>query len=158
MSGLLHFSGNTMDSKESIKALGYHWEELEVGALGILTANGQKAWQKSISIDSVDAEIAKAKELGATVKNNIQSIDVAMYAKVKEEKDVKQAEINKLQKPERPAKLNGRWNGTIYNKKGSLRIYIDNNMVELTQAEADEINSYLKAKEEYSKAVSAINA
>lgn len=154
---ILHFDGNTMPAKDAIKAAGYKWDELNVGTFGILNLHITRAWQKSIKLDNLDAEIKSLSELNPQIRNNISTFDKIAFANIKSDQDAKQAKINAIPKPAMPEKLIGKkWNKSVYGKSGNYTVYLDGQKVNLTDADAEEFKSYVAANETYQKTIAEI--
>ena len=157
---LLWFSGNTIAAKDDIKNIGsYYWSDRPMsGTFGIFNLNNKMCWNKLITVDNMDLEIKKAKEIGAEINNNIKETDLIVYAKVKQEKDQEEAakaeKMKDIKKPECPEILKGnKWNQKIYGKKGSYCFYGNNEKISITDKQKEDIEHYLKEKEVYQKAV-----
>ena len=154
---ILHFDGNTMPVKDAIKAAGYKWEELTVGAFGTLSLHAPMAWQKSVKFDVVDIEIRALAELNPQIKNNITLADKLAFAEIRTQQDAKQAKINAIPQPTMPEKLVGKkWNKTVYGKSGNYSVYLNGEKVTLTDAEAEELKAYVTEYETYQQAVAEI--
>jgi hypothetical protein len=156
---MLSFSGNTMPVKDDIKALGYKWgEKAPAGALGIF-GKPEKAWHKIINPEDIETELPKLAGLNPQIKNNISPIDMAMWqqklASQAEQQERVDAVKASMPKPVRPEKLTAgaRWNGKIYGKSGYKNIYLDNVKINLTDAEAQEIETWQAEVAKYNKAI-----
>lgn len=122
---------------------------------------------------AVKEEVDKAVFIGAEFINEITEVDYAAclhYNEIKRkdeekraakkaEEESKEAEIQEkikaaidaIEKPERPACLpTGKWNKTIYGKR-TYSIYVDGEKIDITKEQKEEIESWLKAMEEYKK-------
>lgn len=156
---ILRFEGNTMAFKDKIKELGYRWGDIPAIGLFGYFGKSQFGWYKSVSLDALDEQIKAAAELNPQVKENYTQVDLIAFAQEKGKKDKIEAKKAEMAKPKVPAKIAGkRWNGNIYGKKGNYSIYPDNEKVYITDEEAEELNNYLAAKEEYKKAITKIEA
>ena len=163
---VLHFEGNTMPRKDEIKALGgYVYDSLpSTGMFGMMSMSRPKiVWWKQVALEAVESELAKAKVLSPVLKNNMSRFDLVAFAEVREsqaEVNAKKAEaMSQIEAPKVPEKLlGGSWNRTVYGRKGAKCIYLDNDKIMLTDAEADEIEEYVVLKAAYKKAVAEIEA
>lgn len=156
---ILHFAGNTIQQKDTIKSLGYFWQELPaIGTLGLLSMSRPPlAWCKIIDLDQLESEFAKVESLAPIFKNNITDLDILAFQQIKAKNDDIESRKAAIPKPHVPTKLAGtKWNQKIYGKKGNYSIYPDGNKVELTDSEAKEIEVYLVEKEVYRKAIAEI--
>jgi hypothetical protein len=161
---ILTFTGNTMEVKDSIKALGYYWADTPTtGFLGILGTNKSvKCWNKVISLERLEEELKKAEGIGANIINKVTEADIVAYKQVKARQDAKnqekQEKLAQIKKPERPNALEGviKWYGKIYGKSGSYCFYNNGEKANITDEQKEKIEQYLKEKEEYKKAVTEI--
>lgn len=156
------FSGNTKPYKDEIKSLGgYKWGERE-SANDFYSGNRPPmCWNKIIKLDNLEQEITKATSIGAdsVVSDNglfaMTHCQIAI-SKQKEWKE-KRDKIATVKKPTIPSVLKGhKWNQKIYGKNGNYSVYPDGEKVLITDEQAEEIKSYLVAKEEYKKKVEEI--
>jgi len=161
---ILYFDGDTMPNKDSIKSLGYRWDDKPIiGMFGILDISKPvKCWSKHISLDDLEIELKKAENIGAKLINNITDMDIITYHEIKQHKDKKQAEqaekLSQIEKPICPDILSGvKWNGKIYGKKGYYNFYNNGNKVNITDEQAEQIREYLELKAEYNAKVREIN-
>lgn len=157
------FSGDTMPYKDKIKALGgYRWGERDSASDFYTFSRPVLCWHKTIKIEDIENEIEKATTIGAksvALKENIYEVinyQIALDAQKKwKEKNEK---IAKIAKPQAPTILKGhKWNQKIYGRSGNYSIYPDGEKVSITDEQAEEIKSYLEAKEEYRKKISEID-
>lgn len=159
---LLCWGDGTLQRKDEIKALGYKWgPEPTNGFSGLLDfQEPPKCWFKRISIDQLDGEIKKAKDLcEVKIQKEYTSIDLAMLADNKKKKEAaKEAEEKALAElgpaPKRPEWLGeARWNGKIYGtKKCGYRIYQNNEEIKITESQAKELEDYQKESEKWQSA------
>lgn len=162
---ILMFTGNTKPVKDQINSLGYFWgQKPSTGIFGVLDSSTRYVWSKIISNpDDLKKEFDAAKILNPVLKNNITSVDLAMYAQVHTEKQAKEdainAEIAKLAKPERPTAMDlihGRWNGKIYGKSGNKTVYLNDNKTSLSDEDAEAIEKYCSERKKYNDVVNEI--
>lgn len=156
------FSGDTKPNKEAIKGLGYSWSERESAEDFYTIAYVPMCWNKIIKLDDLKEEIQKAISVGAKckiTKSLFSSINYQIAKDKQQECKAIKTEISKIQKPIMPEILKGRkWNQKIYGKTGNHTIYLDNEKTMITDDQADEIESYLKAKKEYENKVAEIKS
>ena len=155
----LAFTGNSYPVKDEIKKLGYYFSDLEAGLFGF--AKPEKLWNKDISIDDMDLEIAKVKEVfpKIIIKEAYSQADIITLRKTiserKEKEDKINAEISAIVKPTKPGCYpSGYWNKKFYQK--DTVIYVDNKPQKITQEEAEEIKKYLVDIKEYNEKVNTI--
>jgi len=162
---LLSFSGNTMPHKDSIKAAGFMWGELDNGGmLGALSTTSRKGWHKKVKFEEVNTVVASVKGLNPVCKSKITEADMIAYNDVKAKRETqqtakqeKQEQIAEVEKPVIPAKIEGKkFNGKIYGRPGNHTIYPDSVKTSISDAEAKEIEDYLKAVETYNRKVAEI--
>lgn len=155
-------TGGTINRKDDIKAMGYHWAEVRGGVFDMLsTSRPKSAWIKVIPIIKIgkspewDAIATEAKTLGAEIKIKIDPISMEMAARSTKAKQDADDRIAQLVRPERPASHprsqhpDGRWNGKYYGKAGSRSYYVDNVQYSLTDTEYDECMAYRAAFDAY---------
>lgn len=155
------FSGDTKPCKDSIKAMGYRWSELETTTESMLSANSSLFWNKVVKADDVKVEVEAAQKLGVTTFRVSQKfwnkVDCQIAAKAKKEWEEKHEKMEGLQKPEPPTIIKGcKWNGVIYGKAGNYSIYPNGKKTSITDDDADELKAYLRKKEEYLQKVKEI--
>lgn len=155
----LAFTGNSYPVKDEIKKLGYYFSDLEAGLFGF--AKSEKLWNKDISIDDMDVEIAKVKEVfpEIKIKEAYSQADIITLRKTisekKEKEDKINAEISAIVKPVKPESYpTGYWNKKFYQK--DTVIYVDNKPQKNTKEEAEEIKKYLADIKEYNEKVNTI--
>ena len=164
----LSFSGDTMPNKDSIKALGYVWQEKsDAGFFGGLSDQiPPKAWSKHINPDDLESELDKAKGIGAAVgkmpTDQEIKISVTTIKKLEEREEEKkkkiEAEIAKIEKPTPPdiwrRKIKGcKCNRTIYGGENNKSVYADGKKITLSASEAAELEAYWSKREKYEAAV-----
>lgn len=155
------FSGNTKSFKDDIKSLGgYRWCERE-SLEDMFSTSNQLCWNKIINIEEYQNEMDKAVSIGAKIaiaKNDFYTmVSYKMAEEAQKEWESKKDKIVEIVKPVVPEVLKGhKWNQKIYGKSGGYSIYPDGQKVMITDEQADEIKSYLIAKEEYNKKVEEI--
>lgn len=156
------FSGNTKPYKDEIKALGgYRWSERKAANDFFSTNRPPLCWNKKIDFEDLEEEIIKATSIGAeSVVSDSGLFAMAHYQialnKQKEWKETKEA-IAAIEKPVVPEILQGcSWNQKIYGKSGHYSIYPNGEKVMISDDQAEEIERYLKEKEEYNKKIEQI--
>jgi len=167
---LLSFDGNTMPHKDDIKAAGFYWGEAQNGGLfgGLSMSSPKKCWHKYVALEAVDDIVKSLKALNPVVKNKVTQADIMAFADVKAKKEAQQVAVQEkkeqikskiadIEKPVVPAKIDGKkFNGKIYGKQGNYTIYPDSVKTSITDAEAKEIEDYLKAVDNYNRKVAEI--
>jgi hypothetical protein len=169
-------TGGTINKKEEIKAMGYHWGEVRGGVMDMLSTSVlQKAWIKVIPLKQIMSDKTNSlPEEGIKIKNELQQLEAKIINKISplDAKFVKNKLIAKektdqaiaeLSKPERPycvyKEMKGTWNGKVYgNEKYGYKIYIDGKEYSRTLEEAKEIKTYISAKEKYNVEIDKIKA
>lgn len=161
---VLIFKGNTIDHKDMIKGIGYTWgDKPTTGLFGALdTRRPPKCWHRYATAEELDNVIAEAKAIGAVIENHINIVELEALKTTKAKRDAEQAEkLNKIAgitKPEKPACYpQGRWNGKIYgSQKNGYCVYVNNEKIHITDAEAEEIEEYQDALKEYERKINEI--
>lgn len=160
---ILSFSGNTIPQKDSIKALGYFWNEMPMtGFFGALSmSKPKKCWNKQITVEALENELKAVEALKPILNNKVTDIDLITYRQIKSDADKKESEkaekLAQIEKPVCPEVLKGcTWNQTIYGKKGNYNFYSNNQKISITDSQKEEIEKYLIAKAEYKKLVAEI--
>ncbi len=152
----VYFSGDTIPYKDDIKSLGgYTWSREEVSGLGPISTNRPVlCWNKIIKLEDFEKEIARVDSIGATNKtfkpDLFATANYQIALKAQEKWGKNQEKIAALNKPVLPKVLEGtKWNQKIYGKPGNYSIYPNGEKTEITDEQAEEIRTYLAAKEEY---------
>jgi len=166
---VLYFSGDTMPVKDRIKTLGYHWSNMPViEADGISeTKKPQKCWNKRVPFEEMDAEAQKALKIPVQDLNLVNPQDLTTYLNLIFEKDAQKNNHKveneedatvQLKAPVCPEILVGkRWNKKIYGKSGSYCVYLNNQKVNITDQQKNEIEAYMAEKTRYENAVAEMN-
>lgn len=156
------FSGNTKPYKDAIKSLDwYRWSERDNSDDIFGTEKSQLCWNKIIYWSDLEREIEKAKSIGAKTLVSLDGLAAEISFQIALDKQNKwkerQNKIKNINKPIIPDILKDcKWNQKIYGKENNYSIYLDGEKVIITDEQADEIESYLRAKEEYKKKVEEI--
>lgn len=163
-------TGGTINKKDEIKAMGYHWDEIRAGQ-GLLSAifsssSPQKGWIKRVAVapETVESIIKgffeEGKNLGASVQGFNDPMTFAIIVQRQKERKEKADKIAKIEKPQRPVSHpyskfpDGKWNGKYYGSdKYGYSYYIDNVKYEISNEEYRELISYSEAISEYNKKV-----
>lgn len=161
---LLYFSGNTMPVKEEIKELGYRWSNLHIGFKGLFSIKTEMGWLKYVSINNMSNEIDKVYKAFPEVKANINvsQMDLIYLQQKEETKDKNrqdyEKEVSELTKPVKPDCCpNEHWNGKVYgSKKNGYKIYINNNAVDISSEEKEQLEKYTSECAEYNDKVKEI--
>lgn len=156
---MLYFDGDTYNSKNEIKALGYKWS----------VVNGKQCWNKVTNNQAeAKAEAKKAQEIGAETfltKKEFWDFSgkVAVAEKLHEwqetHKEAQQNDETKSEttentseseakaepkKIEEPAIIKGHyWNKKIYGKSGYYNIYLDSKKTEISDEQKSELEAYV---------------
>jgi hypothetical protein len=167
-------AGGTLNRKDEIKALGYRWEDVCEGVMGMLSmSQPRKGWVKRMDYakdtTEIKLEIDKLKGIVDKVDNHIGPLDVAYLQKSVQDQDAKQSKIaeqqtkiDALPKPERPTchpraqHPDGHWNGKYYGKPGYWNYYVESVNYKLTNDEYALCMEYRKKIEEYNTAVETL--
>lgn len=156
------FSGDTKPHKDDIKAIGgYYWNERETTEDEIEGERLLLCWNKVINMDDLEEEIEKAISIGATKTVSKEDLFKTLYYRIALRKQKawqeRKRKIAEIPKPGVPEMLkNCKWNQKIYGKSGNYSIYPNGEKVMITNEQAEEIECYLKEKEEYIKKVEEI--
>lgn len=151
--------GDSYAHKDDLKAAGYRYEARPArGVLGDLLATRDpgKAWCKHFQEADLEEIKNEFEALGGQIVKipDEASFALASYlaADAAEKNAEKQAAVDAVTatRPSRPACLpNGKWNGTVYGKSGNRAVYINGDKINLTDAEASEVEAYEKAMSDY---------
>lgn len=158
--------GGTINKKEEIKSMGYHWGEVRGGILSLLSVNKpQQAWIKCVPLLHLEAGHEHGKKLqkelnklGAKIQANISPIDTKMACEKLAKKEEMDAKITELSKPEKPTCFpTGKWNKKVYGKeKYGYSIYIDGKEVKINKEDAIILKEYIQAIEIYNNKIKEI--
>lgn len=166
-------AGGTINKKDEIKAMGYHWDEIRAaqGLLGTIfgSSSPQKAWIKKVPVTSdtvktiIKGFFEEGKKIGASIQGFDDPMTFAMIAERQKERKEKADKIAEIEKPQRPtchprAKFpNDKWNGKYYgSEKYGYSYYINDVKYILTEDEYKECMVYREAFEKYNKKVENI--
>lgn len=157
----LFFTGNAYPVKDKIKTLKYFYSECEGCGFKGLFQLPERRWNKAITIDEMDSEIEKVKEVFPDIKilriyNKVDILTLRDNAhKRHEAEEKKKAEIAAIPVPEKPIEYpTGYWNKKFYSK--DTIIYVDNRPVKIEPETAEKIKKYLEDIKEYNRKVYAI--
>jgi hypothetical protein len=160
-------TGGTVNHKDNIKALGYHWEDNYSGIMSMISTKAPgKAWCKQVDIDDLKREIVALKDIAERVENGISALDLEMMRRWQQEatanaekkaaQEQAAAAIEKPVSPECYPSRRGRWNGKVYgNAKYGYRVYVDGCEERITTDEVEKIKTHQAAMEKYRIAVDA---
>jgi uncharacterized Zn finger protein (UPF0148 family) len=149
----LTFVGDTYPHKDNIKRIGrYHFEYVEPANIKeiLSMSSAQRCWTKIVSLDDMDAEIEKAKGIGATIDDDItpHQLQEAILInkemkKLEEEREAEEAKAKETAEQAKPEIIRNKfWNGKVYGKAGKYRVYLDNKETYITDAQADELKTW----------------
>ena len=118
-------------------------------------------WNKIIKLIDLEKEVTKAVSIGAISSLSDSGLYAMMNYQIalnkQEEWKEKNIKVAAIEKPSVPSILKGhKWNQKIYGKSGNYSVYPDGEKISITDEQAEEIKSYLAAKEEYRKKVEEI--
>lgn len=156
------FSGNTKLYKDNIKSLGgYRWSERTAANDLLSTKKPPLCWNKTIDMENLDEEIIKANSIGAdsivSEKGLFAMVNYQIALNKHKEWMETKEKVESIRKPIAPEILRAqKWNQKIYGKAGNYSIYLDGEKVIISDEQAEEIEHYLKEKEEYKKKVEEI--
>lgn len=153
---IIKVAGKIDANKEALYALGFRWQRIDTGALAMLaTKEPPKSLAVIKTIDSAEhgktwlADMrAKLEPLGYRVEMGATSLDIAFMAPAVK---ARQEALAASPKPTRPAwyqsiwdgaPKDARWNGKIYGKRDSWRIYIADVEHKITDAQQAELRDY----------------
>ncbi len=149
----LTFVGDTYTHKDNIKKIGgYRFTYVEAANIKeyLSMSEPQKSWTKIISLDDMDAEIEKAKGIGATIDDNItpHQLQEAILInkemkKAAEEREAEEAKAKEAAEQAKPEIIQNKyWNGKVYGKAGKYRVYLDNKEVYITDEQASGLREW----------------
>lgn len=149
----LAFIGDTYPHKDNIKKLGgYRFDYVDATNLSEMLSASEplKTWTKVISLDDMDAEIEKAKGIGATIDDDItpHQLQEAILInremkKLEEEREAEEAKAKEAAEQAKPELIRNKyWNGKVYGKAGKYRVYLDNKETYITDAQAEELKAW----------------
>lgn len=146
---------------EALKALGFQWQEQASGILGYFNVKTESILAKShvcASVEEVGEWVASVAEeinaLGYELTNAIGPADIqwmrAEFQKLEESnRRLAEAKEKLAADPRPPApeiitslRAKGRWNGKIYGRKGGFNLYVDNEKIDISDSDAEEITKY----------------
>lgn len=148
------FSGNTKPHKDAIKALGgYRWEERTSAADFYTIQRTPMCWEKVVRKSQLQKEIDKAKSIGVEAFHVEKGIAASAHYKIAVEKCNKwldkKKRLDSLVKPAIPELVkNRKWNGKVYGTK-TRSIYLDGEKIEINLEQAEELEKYSIAFDEY---------
>jgi hypothetical protein len=149
----LTFVGDTYPHKDNIKKIGgYRFDYVEPANIKeiLSMSNAPRCWTKIVSLDDMDAEIEKAKAIGATIEDDItpHQLQEAILTnkemrKAVEEREAEEAKAKAEAEQAKPEIIRNKyWNGKIYGKAGKRRVYLDNKETYITDAQAEELKAW----------------
>jgi hypothetical protein len=149
----LAFIGDTYPNKDNIKKLGgYRFDYVDATNLSAMLSTSEplKTWTKVISLDDMEAEIEKAKGIGAKINSDITHAAlteaILINQEIKKTIEASEAEEAKAKATAEQVKpeiiRNKYWNGKVYGKAGKYRVYLDNKETYITDAQAEELKAW----------------
>lgn len=156
------FSGNTKPYKDNIKSLGgFKWSERSSADDYLSLKKSPMCWNKNIELDDLKNEIQKAKSIGAeSIISDDGLFGMINYGIAIEKHKEWEKKYNKIKyiKRHNVPEIIGKhdWNWKIYGKSGNYSIYLDGEKIVITDKQAEELEEYIHAEEEYKKDIQLI--
>lgn len=153
----LSFIGDTRPVKETIKAMGYRWQDIPGGLLSLFSMKkAPMGWVKICPYETFETEMEAIDKSGLQIERieeRLSVIDMSVIAdyaqKEKAAAEAKAAALVALPpKPEKPACYPaGYWNGKIYGeKKYGYRIYVDERERKISAEDMADLFKYQNAR------------
>lgn len=153
------FSGNAKPHKDEIKSLGgYHWGATPY-RFGWLQNPYELYWGKTIDYRNLEEERKKAVSIGVqrcVLQKEESQMNLKTAQNEKKRLELEKNKFGNLVQPALPEFLKGRWNQKVYGRSGNYSVYLDNEKLDITDEQKEEIEQYLKDKEEYKRKVEEI--